>query len=269
MWDFWDPGFPDFYALDLNGNVVYKSDVFEESFAKTFNNAWGDTNYHRFDIGPDGTLYMAWTNLYAGTPYPYFQDEHFMMSPDGGKNWVAKNGPVTLPVRGDDAGPTWKITNSADLGSGTSTSNFLGGLLYNGGKLHFVYGGCCTSNHSVYERFDLSTKSFDGRNGPNYRGETISFYREGSLSGSATGRIFHVGPIISNGVYKVGAIYSDDIGSSWHDFALSDNFQANNDLAAFISAARRPMADGSVIGSGTVSNGSGGCPIYFFRSVPK
>ncbi len=97
-------------------------------------------------------------------------------------------------------------------------------------------------------------------------GQTHGFFTQ---AGTGSGRLFYVGGANGSLYGKIGALYSDDNGSSWHDFAYSSAFQADSSHQIwFLGGAHKLMADGSIIGTFTLhANNSAPSYVYFFRSV--
>lgn len=257
-------GQPDFFVIDLNGVLLKQVQLWSSSTTM-------QAHYPHLQVAPDGTLFAAWTNTDETAPGQDYYDARFIESPDGGNTWVGPTGTLTLPIASYGNDSSWEIVDSVDIKPiGTTQDNWLNNMAFNGNAMHFVYdvnfGG-----KEVYKRFNWSTKTFDAKMAPYIQGETMTigladgFFTQDT---TATGRLYYVGGGINNYWGKVVTLYSDDHGTTWHDYASSNSVTDSSHQIRYLGGARRLMSDGSIIGTFTLF-GSNGTPgyIYFFRST--
>jgi hypothetical protein len=240
--------------------------------------------YPILTLAPDGTIFAGWSTLDnklwdSGSGTQNYYDAHFLASADGGTTWIGPGGPVSLPVLGDDTGPTFEIVQTSDptqfqpwgTPQYTGNWNLLQSMAYNKGQLSFFYGGPLPQPHNDYARMNWSTRAFDERIQP-YFGPSDGAFKisgqGGSFSQDATGagRLYFTGVTFHFGGPRPVIMYSDDGGETWYEGALSDGWSG---MATYVNSARELGSDGSVIGSFDVP-GSSGSPtsVYFFRSTP-
>jgi len=258
-------GRPDFFVISLNGTLLKQVQLWSSSTTV-------EAHYPQLHLAPDGTLFAAWTNTDLTAPGQDYYDVHFIASPDGGNTWIGPSGTLNLPFSSYTGSSSWEIVDSADIKPiGTTQDNWLDNLAFNGGHVHFVYD-VGFGRKEVYKRFNWTTKQFDREETPYIHGETITIGQTHGFftqAGTGSGRLFYVGGANGSLYGKIGALYSDDNGSSWHDFAYSSAFQADSSHQIwFLGGAHKLMADGSIIGTFTLhANNSAPSYVYFFRSV--
>jgi hypothetical protein len=257
-------GESDLYAVKLDGTIAWSKQIY------TYDNTYF-AHYPQLRVAPDGTLYFAWTVTDLTARGQDYYDARFIYSKDGGTTWMGKNGAIgALPINPGPSGPSWEVVDSSDVaGVGSTQVNWLANMAFNGDRLHFVYDKDF-GQKEVYKRFDPATGSFDAEMTPRIGGETISimaahgFFAQDSTS---AGRLFYAGDGPGG---TVGIVYSDDHGSTWHDYGRSPQITtAAENAITYLGGARELMPDGSVVGSFTLTSGPGQpADVYFFRAHP-
>jgi hypothetical protein len=252
------------FAVRLDGSIAWSKQIY------AYNNTYF-AHYPQLSVGPDGTLYFGWTVTDLTASGQDYYDAHFIYSSDGGTTWTGKNGTISaFPIDPGPNGPGWEVVDSSDIAAvGTTQVNWLSNMVYNGGHLSFVYDKDFGVKE-VYKRFNLTTHAYDAEVGPKLHGETISMNAaHGFFAQNATGngRLFYTSDA-ANGA--VGIVYSDDHGTTWHDYVHSAGITtASENAITFLGGARTVMSDGSIIGSFTLTSGDGSpADVYFFRATP-
>jgi len=272
FWDFGVKNQPNFFSITTSGTVVNDVDLF------TASNPHAIPEYPDLTIAPDGTVFAGWSTMDAelwddGAGTQNYYDAHFVASPDGGTTWVGENGTLTIPIAGDDTGPAFTIEDESNpsefLPWGSSgydgNWNLLQGFAYNNGNLDFFYGGPKPSAHNAYARMEWQTRTIDKRISPYFGADGIEFDTAGGAfaqSASADGRLYFVGGYYHQGIQRLGIVYSDDAGTTWHQGARSDEWSGT---CEYINTASALTADGLVIGRFTAQTG-GQTSVYFFSS---
>jgi hypothetical protein len=192
------------------------------------------------DRSAPGLLVLAWTNTAPAAPKQYW-DIHFILSTDGGHTWLGRSGkisPASFPILADDDGPSWAVplprqyrhdTNGCYNTSGTGTcasgtSLWLDTLYAQDGYVFFEYSD--NSGHTYFRRYARSTKLTaiqDASSHPVTRvcGGTICLASVGAFfsgNGTSHARLFLTGGMPN---HHIGALYTDDDGATWHDYASS------------------------------------------------
>jgi len=249
---------PDFYIVSLNGTLIKAIQLWKPGTI--------GAHYPQLFLAPNGILYVAWTTTDGTASGQDYYDAHFIVTPDGGTTWIGPSGNVTLPIPGASNTSSWGIVDSADIRPvGTTQANWLSNMASNGSSVHFVYD-VNFGRKEVYKRFNWTNKTFDKQQTPYLHGETITIgaaHGFFSQDGSGTGRLFYAGDANGSLQGRVGILYSDDNGSTWHDYATSNTIVSSSGSIVYMSGSRRAMSDGSIIGEFTANNN-----IYFFRAKP-
>ena len=215
-----------------------------------------DLVYPHLSMSADGALHLAWTTQKHGV-YLYW-DIHHMLTPDGGVTWKNLDGTTLVPrVVTDHNGPALRITLDDEFESHTWLSNFM----VKDGKVHFVYLAQTSPNRQHYMRYDIETATREIDQQPLFQGETISLR---GLDGFFASRLDQPGSTlyyVSMAGSKIGCLASDDNGSTWHDYALTDSAFPS---IYSIGGCRQITDDGYIIGSFTAT-GYNPPRVYFFR----
>lgn len=276
---------PNFYSLTPDGTVARSAQLFSPS-----NESQATPEYPNLQIGPDGMIFAAWTtvdnNLWNnGSGTQNYYDARFLESSDGGQTWVGRNGQVSLPIAGDDTGPSFQIVNTKnpqefiprDSSSYRGNWNVLNSFAFNRGNLSFFYQGPTPQPHVSYAQFNWSTRSFTERISP--RWTTSDGQKLGGKEGWATGafsqdqtfagRLFITtqGPSGSPGYQRLVTAYSEDGGTSWCTYAKS-SWTAKSANIRYIGASRFLADNGTVLGIFTDTTGPTSANVYFLRTYP-
>lgn len=219
--------------------------------------------YPLLSLGEDGNLHLAWTTQKHGV-YLYW-DIHYLQSPDGVTFRKMNQAGVNLPVIADQGGPADRITLDDEFDCHTWLSNFL----VKDSKAHFLYLAQTNPPRQHYVRYNLRTAKRELDLQPEFRGETL-FLRSldgffAARRGQAGSRLFCVGRDAIQP--RLVCLASDDNGSTWHDYAVSDLVHS----PYAIGGCREVTADGWVIGSFTdtvpavTKEGTADAKVYFFK----
>lgn len=276
---------PNFYALNPNGTVARSVQLFSPS-----NEPHATPEYPNLQVGPNGMIFAGWTTVdnklwKNGSGTQNYYDAHFLESSDGGQTWVGSIGRVSLPIAGDDTGPSFEIVNTRtpqefiprDSSSYKGNWNVLDSFAFNKGYLSFFYQGPIPQPHVSYAQLDWSTRSFTKRISPRW---TIGDGQKlGGRRGWATGafsqdrtfadRLFITtqGPAGSPGYHRVVTAYSDDGGTSWCTYAKS-SWTTKSSTIHYLGASRFLANNGAVLGIFTKTTGSTSANVYFVRTSP-
>ncbi len=219
--------------------------------------------YALINMGPSGNLHLAWTTQEFNDPFtPYWSVQH-MMSSNGGEDWkTLSNDPLTLPVIGDNNGPTDLIANI----NAEDRSTWLASMLEKNGKLHFVIQIGGNESEGIvdkqrYVRYDLTSAQIDAQMYPEFKGEQISFrFSDGFFvtdSNQPTSPLY----VVMNEASRLACLVSYDNGVNWEDYAVGPNMTS----PFAVSGSREITSDGYIIGSVTDLNSTGGGEVYFFK----
>lgn len=217
--------------------------------------------YPLLSLDRDGTLHAAWTTQKHGE-YLYW-DIHHMLSRDGGRSWERMDGtPLQLPVVADEHGPADGLVLEDEYAAHTWLSSFLA----REGKLHFIYMAQTQPARQHYVRCEVKNARQEQRIWPEFKGEHLSLL---GLDGLLSTRASQPGaPLycVANGQGRLACLVSDDDGSTWHDYAVS---QERFNLYS-IGGCRELTADGHIIGTFTdqqasPQNTAGVSRVYFFK----
>ncbi len=237
-----------FAVLSLSGAVL-------STVRLQVNGTYATPEYPHFALDEAGVLYFACTTTPLAFPVgPPYHDIHAMKSADGGTTWTTLTGtPITLPAVCDDTGPLTLVS----LPGEADQDPWLWSLIVKRGKLHGAYEVPLLSPRvQHYFRYDTATgvKDIDTTV---WGGASLSFK---SLSGALvsnpiTQRIYAVSKNndVTSSDTRIGALYSDDDGVTWHDYALSVSLggPSSTQTVYSIGAAATATAWGSLFGSYT------------------
>lgn len=266
-----DPLSYQFHVIGLDGTILLR-----QSLTKA--GASAASEYSLLSLDGNHVLHTAWTTqhniAYAQAAY---WDIHYMQSPDGGKTWRKFNGqPLTLPVVADENGPTDRISlpdESKVWPDGITKDGhpkyasyrpWLSNMLAKDGKVHFLYLAQLPSARQHYVRYDLKTgqrekdtQQSDLNIPADFKGQRIHiaspdgfFATRSSLPNSP---LYCISKEL--GSNRIVCLASDDNGTTWYDYAVSDPFDTPSTLYA-IGGCRELTSDGHIIGSFTDLYGS-------------
>lgn len=233
---FWDSPTPNFFALDLSGNVLFTR-------ALTLPGSDSRLQYpHLAMSGP--TLFAAWTTVEFASPYRY-RAILYVYSTDGGQTWNSLGwGSLGLPIVADETGKAQLVSRTDELGTNPWLSNFIA----KGSKLHFAYYSN-TTGVQHYVRFGAGGKDLDVY--PTWQAQSLGMRTGGGFfstrKSEATGSLFMTG--VTTGSH-LGMIKSQDLGMSWSDHASSTRPSCFLNYA--ISGNRQLTQKGDILGQYTL-----------------
>ncbi len=245
-----------FHRIALDGTMLSSTNLLEAGKSAVL-------QYPLLYVAASGLLHAAWTSQKHNV-YLYW-DIHYMQSADGGLTWRTMRGsPLTLPVVADEGGPADRIT----LDNEFEVHSWLESFFVRGGKAHFLYLAQTQPMRQHYVRYDLSTARRELDLEPDFRGQRLSlrgldgFFATRAAESNAT--IY----VVSRDAQanRLGCLASDDNGTTWYDYAVSD--PVRNTYA--IGGCREVTRDGYVIGSFTepgaaTADTNGHSKVYFFK----
>lgn len=231
----------------------------------------------------NGSLIAAWTSNQndgcGGFGSVCYYDIRFLHSADGLTWKNAAGEAVSLPVAADGtgSGPQATVVTRGDEATASSL-NWLANIRYAAGKLHFMYRSADANlsqskNRMEYVRWDWGpgARIEDKRVALEpWAGRTVSllgldgFFSVGDRVTAPLVAVSHA----PKGGDRVGALISRDAGSTWSDLALANAVGPERWVYA-VGGARRPTADGWVLGTYTEFPVNGAGPgsflVRFFK----
>lgn len=248
------------FAVQTNGTVAYSSPFYKP----------GDhaaPHYPHLAMTPDGILFAAWTTTANGDGHYY--DVRYLASWDGGRSWgrPEPGKMVTLPVVGDDTGPSVGITLASEVSTTKERWNWLGAFAYKDWKLHFMYaGGQVPTWSTSYVRYnwDWRDPKIDARVAPTVRGETTAV---NSMDGffAHDGKVGSPLYLVSRSPdQRITVLSSRDNGTSWHDFAKSE-YQAPAGRSVYAIGGARTVTPDGLLGTFTEQSSGSQHKVYFLR----
>lgn len=245
-----------FHRLNLDGVVLSSTNLLSDGSSAAL-------QYPLLALDAQGVLHAAWTTQAHGR-YLYW-DIHYLQSRDGGISWRTMAGrPVQPPVVADQNGPSDRITLDDEFETHTWLSNFL----VKDGKAHFLYLAQRTPPRQHYVRYDLAGARRELDLQPDFRGDQLALRSlDGFFAARAAipnAKLYCISKDAS--ASRLVCLASDDNGTSWHDYAVSDPVQ--NPYS--IGGCRELSSNGFILGSftdqtGPTNESAGSSKVFFFR----
>ena len=252
LFTFWDSPTHNFFALDLDGNMLYSRSLTQQG---------RNARIQYPHLATDGCdLYAAWTTQQHGSGTPLYRSIQFMRSGDGGHNWQTAGGAnLSIPVVGDDTGPTTMITLNDEFYVNTWLSN----MHVDASGIHFMYYAASPMDRQHYVRYTKSG-TCDINIYPTWEaGESSIASLDGFVVTRPDGILFATAHTRDN---RLAVFMSDDGGRTWFDYALSDPLEEGY-FHYSIGGSREIGPSGRILGTYTKQSTTGNPHEVWFFAV--
>lgn len=208
-------------------------------------------SYPQLILDENNILFLAWTTGYLHSTIPAlanagYWDIHTIKSPDGGHSWQTLTGAsLTIPVVGDDTGPTTRITPDDEFIVPTWLANFR----TKEGKLFFPYQARFDNTKQHFIRFDTGSGTKDLDITPVWAGGAITL--NGVNVACATRVTQSKFPLVcfsNTADGYLGAIISYDKGSTWQEQGKTSTPFAAGREVTYLTTDREISPYGYLIG---------------------
>ncbi len=239
-----------FFAHGNTFSIIGLDGKIKNQFPLTQAGSSAHMHYPTLFIDETGILYAAWTTVDNATGGTYWSI-HFAKSENGGIAWKGSNGqPLELPIVADENGPTDRITLNDEFSSHTWLSSFF----VRSNQAYFTYYTREPHNRQHFVRYDLATSTIEQNIFPTFIGAegniSLDTLDGGICVPNTNTTIYCIGR--SQSPYGVAVLRSEDRGTTWHDYAVSEP-AASFPIYA-IGGSLQVTTDGHIIGTYTESD---------------